>query len=100
MQAYAPHEVLPCPFFTFPPHPSELESRKITLGVEQEILTSLHRNEPPERKAVLMKKLLLKVHPDKGGTSEATVWFEKWKEQHLKWFLGEGFKEHFAKCNE
>eukprot|EP00930_Biecheleria_cincta_P026020 TRINITY_DN18413_c0_g1_i1.p1 TRINITY_DN18413_c0_g1~~TRINITY_DN18413_c0_g1_i1.p1 ORF type:complete len:598 (+),score=128.82 TRINITY_DN18413_c0_g1_i1:143-1936(+) len=81
------------PFFTLPRHPEDDRSRNITLQVEKEVLESLRRGDPAENKRKIIKKMNLKVHPDKGGTDEATLWLKEWKSKHLEWFLGEGYQD-------
>jgi hypothetical protein len=74
------------PFFTSPEHPEEAHSRALTLELEKEILAALRR--PTEEKRILVKKLNLKMHPDKTGSEDAFKWFQQWKEVHYDWFLG------------
>lgn len=58
--------------FTKPPHPADLESRKITLELEKELVAS--RSKAPEEKRKFLKSLYLRVHPDKGAPASAMKW--------------------------
>eukprot|EP00913_Durusdinium_trenchii_P012490 g11726.t1 len=40
-----------------------------------------------EEKAKLLKNINLRLHPDKGGSDEAMIWFEAWKARHRAWYL-------------
>merc|ERR1711933_58943 len=73
------------PFFSSPPHPNDEESQALSLALEKEILAALEW--PVEEKRKLIKKMPLKVHPDKGGSQLAYEWLENWKNVHLEWFL-------------
>jgi hypothetical protein len=78
------------PFFKDPKHPDDPRSRALTLGVEQDILDAIQRRRSTEDKKKLVNRMILKIHPDKGGTDEACHWFEEWKKGHFDWFLTVG----------
>eukprot|EP00928_Gymnodinium_smaydae_P063730 TRINITY_DN47225_c0_g1_i1.p1 TRINITY_DN47225_c0_g1~~TRINITY_DN47225_c0_g1_i1.p1 ORF type:complete len:497 (+),score=38.21 TRINITY_DN47225_c0_g1_i1:22-1491(+) len=81
------------PFFSVPPHPEDGRSLSMTLRVERDILESLRRDDTADEKRNLLRSLCLRVHPDKGGSNEAAMWFNAWKESHLKWFMGKGWDD-------
>eukprot|EP00930_Biecheleria_cincta_P005155 TRINITY_DN106075_c0_g1_i1.p1 TRINITY_DN106075_c0_g1~~TRINITY_DN106075_c0_g1_i1.p1 ORF type:complete len:423 (+),score=69.29 TRINITY_DN106075_c0_g1_i1:191-1459(+) len=78
--------------FSTPPYPSD--ALRIALEVEREVADALKRHASSEEKRVLWRKMLLKVHPDKGGTKAAWEWLKKWEETRLKWFLGDGYYDY------
>lgn len=81
----------PSPFFTLPPHPTDEQSRAVTLQIEKDLLEALEQGASAEEKRRLVQRqLLLKAHPDNGGTFEASEWLEKWKHAHFNWFLEYG----------
>eukprot|EP00931_Biecheleriopsis_adriatica_P012881 TRINITY_DN11413_c0_g1_i2.p1 TRINITY_DN11413_c0_g1~~TRINITY_DN11413_c0_g1_i2.p1 ORF type:complete len:424 (-),score=71.12 TRINITY_DN11413_c0_g1_i2:268-1539(-) len=83
--------------FSAPLYPADAIS--IAKEVEQEVADALKRNATAEEKRLLWKKMLLKVHPDKGGTNKAVEWLKLWEEKHLPWFLGDGYLDRQAQTS-
>jgi len=76
-------------FFADPEHPKDQPSWQLTVQAESEILKALKLRSSTEEKRTLIRRLPLMLHPDKGGTHEATTWFEEWKQTHLEWFMSQ-----------
>lgn len=78
-------------FFADPEHPKDQPSWQLTVQAESDILRALKLRFSTEEKRKLIHRLPLMLHPDKGGTHEATTWFEEWKQTHLEWFMSHGW---------
>jgi len=88
-QAHGQLSMSPEMWLTNPPHPSDPWARATTLQLEQKIISARQCMATPKQKRKLLKRMFLRVHPDKGGDAEAFDWLAKWRRVHYKWFLAD-----------
>eukprot|EP00435_Cladocopium_sp_Y103_P052165 s149_g16.t1 len=77
--------------FQIPKKPLDEAMRKLCLEVEEELHQAVSQDFPAETREKLLKRLWVKVHPDKlldktGKRREAFNWFEEWKGIHIIWY--------------
>jgi len=72
--------------FQHPPKPEDEDIAKICSKVEEELCEARWRDLPVDARKSLLRKSLLRLHPDKGKPSEGAIWIEDWKNTHIKWY--------------
>lgn len=77
--------------FQIPQKPLDEAMRKLCLEVEEELHQAVSQDFSAEAREKLLKRLWVKVHPDKlldqtGKRREAFNWFEDWKGIHIIWY--------------
>ncbi|CAK9046621.1 unnamed protein product, partial [Durusdinium trenchii] len=73
--------------FSRPPPPEDPTSRRLTEEVELDLLKAQDERLSVEKRSTLLKKVQLKLHPDKGGTDDAQIWLTDWLREHLDWYF-------------
>lgn len=77
--------------FQIPQKPQDEAMKKLCLEVEEELHQAVSQDFSAEAREKLLKRLWVKVHPDKlldktGKRREAFNWFEEWKGIHIIWY--------------
>eukprot|EP00435_Cladocopium_sp_Y103_P075546 s153_g59.t1 len=72
--------------FQLPPKPEDEEMAKICSKVEEELCEARRRDLPVDARKRLLRKSLLRLHPDKGKPSAGAIWIEDWKNTHIAWY--------------
>ncbi|CAK9100520.1 Uncharacterized protein SCF082_LOCUS47035 [Durusdinium trenchii] len=67
--------------------PRDPTSAQKTLEVERNLWNARDEQKSVAERRKRLKEAQLTLHPDKGGTDAAMIWFKDWLKEHIEWYF-------------